>query len=145
MARYIIDVIKDVQGDSMKLRVNIKRRSFVIFIAVLLILIAASIYIWASSNFINEMNYRKQAYALHNYSTHVFDWEEAKVTLVKLAEEPCRTPNIFSAKINRYLLFLNGGYAVKVEMRTDMDDLLGPSILFFNPFTKQCIGGVLRM
>lgn len=126
----------------MKLCVKIKKGSLVIFIAVLLILI---VYIWMSTNFIDEMYYRKQAYALNDYSTHVLNWEEAEVSLVKFADEPCHTPNIFSVKINRYLLFLNGGYAVKVEMRTDMDGLLGPSILYFNPFTKQYIGAVPRM
>jgi hypothetical protein len=121
-----------------------KRISGVVSISALLVLVAAFSYIWASTNIIDEMSYREQAYALQDYSPHIIDWEEAKVTLVKLADEPCITPNIFAAKANRYLLFLNGGYAVKVEMRTDIDGLLGPSVMYFNPFTKQYIGGALR-
>lgn len=127
----------------MKFRSSMKRKN--IIIAIILVIVSSSLYIWASTTFINEMNYRKRAYAIENYAKNILDWENAKVTLVKLDKEPCRTPQILSAKINRNLLFLNGGYAVKVEMHTDMDDLLGPSILYFNPFTKQCIGGVLRM
>ena len=111
----------------------------------MLVLVSLIIYIWASTTFINEMNYRKRAYAIENYAKNILDWKNAKVTLVKLEKEPCNTPQLFNAKINRFLLFLNGGYAVKVEMNTSSDGLLGPSILYFNPFTKQCIGGVLRM
>ena len=110
-----------------------------------LVFISIFIYIWASTTFINEMDYRSYAYALSNYSENILNWENAKVTLVKLETEPCITPNIISMKINRYLLFLNGGYAVKVEMRTNMDELLGPLIIYFNPFTRQYIGGAPRL
>ena len=126
----------------MKIRFNVKRKSIIPI--VMLVLVSVIIYIWTCSTFINEMNYRKRAYAIENYSKNIPDWKTGKVTLVKLEKEPCYTPQILSSKINRYLLFLNGGYAVRVEMNTDLDGLLGPSILYFNPFTKQCIGGAIR-
>ena len=127
----------------MWLRSSMKRK--IIIVAVIIAMAGIFIYIWASTAFINEMNYRKRAYALQNYDSNIIDWEEAEVTLVNLAEEYCITPRIFSVRVNRYLLFLNGGYAVKVKMHTKLDGLLGPSILYFNPFTKQYIGGAPRM
>lgn len=131
-----------IQG-SMGFRFSMKSKS--IIITVMLAVISISTYVWISTTFINEMDYRERAYAIQNYDPNIIDWEEAKVTLVKLAKEPCITPPILNVRINRYLLFLNGGYAVKVEMRTKQDGLLGPSILYFNPFTKQWIGAVPRM
>jgi len=127
----------------MGFRLNAKGK--IIVVTVIIAIVGIFIYIWASTSFINEMNYRKRAYAIQNYDTNIIDWEEAEVTLVKLAKEYCITPRIFSVRINRYLLFLNGGYAVKVKMHTKLDGLLGPSILYFNPFTKQYIGGAPRM
>lgn len=123
---------------------NKKRKSVVIFILVLLVCIAVLSYIWASTYFIDEASYRERVYASLNYSSHIIDCEEAEVTLVKIADEPCITPNILAPKVNRYLLILNGGYAVKVVMHTDVDGLLGPVILYYNPFTKQYIGGAPR-
>ncbi len=127
----------------MKFRSSMKRKN--IIIAIILVIVSASFYIWTSTTYINDMNYRKRAYDIGNNAKDILDWENAKVTLVKLDKEPCSTPQILTAKINRNLLLLNGGYAVKVEMHTEMDGLLGPYIVYFNPFTKQCIGGVLRM
>jgi len=127
------------------MRFEFSKKSKIIFISVVLVAIGISFYIWKSTVFINEMYYRKYAYAIQNYDSNIIDWKEAKVTLVKLEKEHCKTPRILSAIINRYLLFLNGGYAVKVEMRTKLDGLLGPSILYFNPFTKQYVGAALRM
>ena len=52
---------------------------------------------------------------------------------------------ILSAKINNFLLFLNGGRVISVEFTTTDYGALGPIVLYFNPFTRQCIGGELRM
>jgi len=126
----------------MRHKISVKGKC--IIAAVILLVAGIFIYIWSSTAFINEMNYRKLAYASANYDPGIIDREEAKVTLVKLTKEPCMTPPVFSAKFNRYLLLLNGGYAVKVEMRTEQDGLLGPIILYYNPFTRQYIGGAPR-
>jgi hypothetical protein len=112
----------------------------IIIIAVILVVVSISIYIWASTAFIDEMAYRERAYVITNYDRNIINWEEARVYLVKLREEPCRTFRDLNARINRYLLFLNGGYAVKVEFRTYYDGVLGPLVLYINPFTKQLIG-----
>jgi hypothetical protein len=126
------------------MKLGISKKSKRIIITVIFVVVSVSIYILVSTIFINEMNYRIRAYAITNYAKNIIDWKVSNVALVKLEKEPCNTPRILSARIGRYLLFFNGGYAVKVEMHTNMDDLLGPEILYFNPFTKQCIGGVLR-
>ncbi len=118
-----------------------RKKGVIIF---LLILAAASIYIGLSSAVINKNYYRELAYKLENYHKTIIDWETADVSLIKVKDTPFDTPPIFSAKINRTLLFLNGGYAVRVELSTTQDDFFGPIVLFFNPFTKQCIGGYLR-
>ena len=119
-------------------------KSKIIIIAVILVVVGTAIYVWASTTYVNEMNYIKRAYAIHNQGAGNAWWDEAKVTLVKLKDESYITPSVFNAKFSRALLFLNGGYAVKVEVRTDMDGLLGPVLLDFNPFTQQYIGGAPR-
>jgi hypothetical protein len=122
---------------------RMKRKN--ILILVILVVVSISAYIWVSTTFINQRYYSKRTYASMYKNNSLIDGNGAKVTLVKLKEEPCSTPPILKYKINRCLLLLNGGYAVRVEINTDMDDLLGPLIVYFNPFTKQPIGGVLRM
>ncbi len=108
-------------------------------------MVIISVYVWASTVFIDEMNYTERAYSILEYEPNIIDWKYANVTLVKLGNEPCLTLNISSARINRYLLFLNGGYAVKVKIRTSMSNISGPSVLYFNPITKQLIGMAPQM
>jgi len=133
---------KERRYRSMRHKISTKGKYTII--AVILAVTGIFIYIWSSTVFINEMNYRKLAYASVNYDPGIIGWEEARVAMVRLKEEPCMTPPVFGAKINRCLLFLNGGYAVKVEMHTELDGLLGPVVLYFNPFTKQYVGGAPR-
>lgn len=119
-----------------------KRRKI---ITVIIILIIASVYIWISTTYINKGNYSRRAYDQVYKNRPSSTTKAAKVTLVKLKDEPCTTPPGLVYKLNRYLLFLNGGHAVRVEINTDMDGLLGPIIVYYNPFTKQPVGSVLRM
>jgi hypothetical protein len=120
-----------------------KRKNTIVLI--IFVVVSISAYILVSTTFINQRNYSKRAYASMYKNKPLIGGSGAKVTLVKLKQEPCSTPPVLSYKINRYLLLLNGGYAVRVEINTNMDGLLGPIIVYYNPFTKQPIGGVLRM
>jgi hypothetical protein len=116
-----------------------------IIITVLLIAAAMFIYIGISSTVINENYYRRLAYRVVNNDKTINNWETADVDLLNIKENPARTAPILSAKVNKFLLFLNGGHYVRVVFDTTQDSLIGPIVLYFNPFTKQCFGGALRM
>jgi hypothetical protein len=73
------------------------------------------------------------------------DWRKADVSLINFNKSSAITPPVFSGKLNRFLLFLNGSRAVRVEFSTNQDGMLGPIVLYFNPFTKRCVGGDIRM
>mgnify|MGYP000612573192 CR=1 FL=1 len=112
---------------------------------VLLIAAAMFIYIGISSILINENYYRELAWEVANHDKTIINWQTANVSLINVKENPIHTAPVLSAKINRSILILNGGHAVRIEFSTTNEGLLGPIVLYFNPFTKQCIGGDLRM
>jgi hypothetical protein len=121
-----------------------KRKS--ILIICLLIVVSIFFYIGISSTVvINKNYYRKLAWELVNHNKTIINWETANVSLKNEKETPMHVAPTLSARINNFLLFLNGGRVISVEFSTTHDDLLGPMVLYFNPFTKQCIGGDLRM
>jgi len=94
---------------------------------------------------INKNSYRKLAWELVNHNKTIINWETANVSLKNEKEMPIHVSAMLSAKINNFLLFLNGRRVIAVEFSTTDDGALGPIVLYFNPFTKQCIGGELRM
>lgn len=116
-----------------------------IIVTILLVVAVLFIYIKISSTVINDNYYRKLAWETSNHGKTIISWQTAKVSLVNVKEKPIHVAPILSGKINKFLLLFNGGRAVRVEFSTTQDGLLGPIILYFNPFTKQCIGGELRM
>ncbi|HKL80679.1 MAG TPA: hypothetical protein VJ888_09635 [Mobilitalea sp.] len=115
-----------------------------IIIILVVIILATYIYIGLSSKVINERHYRERAWEVINQDENVLDWEKADVTLVKLKGVAVVAPSKTSAKIGRSLLLFNGGYAIQVSFSTTLDPLLGPIVVYFNPFTKQYIGSGLR-
>ena len=117
-------------------------------IVIICLLIVASIFTYigiSSTIVINENSYRKAAWELVNHHKTIINWETAKVSLKYEKDTRMLVAPILSAKINNFLLFLNGGRVISVEFYTTNDEYLGPVIFYFNPFTKQCIGGDLRM
>lgn len=114
-------------------------------ITVLLIAAVMFTYIGISSILINESYYRELAWEVANHDKTIIDWQTADVSIINVKENPIHTAPVLSAKINRTILILNGGHAVRIEFSTTNEGLLGPIVLYFNPFTKQCIGGDLRM
>lgn len=118
-----------------------KRKVKIAIVPIILVIMLS--YIEISTHFVNELEYRRLAWELVNHDKHVNDWQQGKVSVVKLNKSNRVIP--LSGKINRFLLVLNGGYAVRVEFSTDQDGMLGPIVLYFNPFTKQCVGGDIRM
>jgi hypothetical protein len=119
-----------------------KRKSIIVI--ALLIVVAVFVYIGISSTIINENYYRNLAWKMSNHDKAIINWETANVSKINLKETYIYTPLLFSCKLNRFLLFLNGGSAVRVEFRTTQDGYLGPIVTYFNPFTKQYIGSNLR-
>lgn len=104
--------------------------------------ISIFIYIWVSTTHINKMYYQEFTFKINNYAKNVIDWRNAPVTVVKFKDCMHNNPSILSAKISRALLFLNGGYAVRVEIHISgngIDDFIP---YYFNPFTKQCIAAI---
>lgn len=123
--------------------IKIRKRTVIIC---LLIVVSIFTYIGISSTIvINENSYRKLAWELVNHNKTIINWETANVSLRNEKETPMLVAPILSAKINNFLLFLNGRRVISVEFPTTDDGALGPIVLYFNPFTRQCIGGELRM
>jgi hypothetical protein len=65
-------------------------------------------------------------------------WEAAEVEMVKghntgMTLDPWQ-------EFNLNLLMLNGGRAVHVMLHTDLDGILGPIGIYFNPFTGVIVG-----
>lgn len=114
--------------------------SIIAMVFILLVAAAVFVHIRVSTVHIDETDYVKRAYAILSDTWNTVYSDVAEVSLVKLKKEKCITPPDIRGKINRHLIFLNGGYAVKVEIHTDLDGLLGPITLYFNPFTRQWIG-----
>ncbi|HHU78506.1 MAG: hypothetical protein ACOX27_02480 [Caldicoprobacterales bacterium] len=115
-----------------------------IIVPVLMVLVILFIYIGYSTTRINEAYYRELAWETVGKDSTIIDWASADVELVKLNTESYHKSPDLSGRISHGLIFLNGGYAVRVHFRTVQDGLLGPIVLYFNPFTKQCIGAGLR-
>lgn len=120
-------------------------KKIIVIIGILVLVIAAFTYIQVASSHIDEGYYRKLAWEAVNHDKTVIDHEKAQVSLININKFPVNTPPVFSSKLNRRLLVLNGGRAVRVEFTTTMNGLLGPIVLYFNPFTKKCFGGDLRL
>lgn len=112
-----------------------------IITAITLAAVGIFIYIWASSTHINEQYYRVLAFKTESYNYDiVLDWRRAPVTVVKFNDTKHDDSSVLSVKISRALLFLNGGYAVKVEESVYTGKFEKTS-LYFNPFTKKYIAG----
>jgi len=70
-------------------------------------------------------------------------WEDAEVELV--AYDPPRIPwssdnRLWISDVSRRLLFLNRNQAVRVVFRTGQEGLLGPLVVYVNPFTRAIVG-----
>ena len=118
----------------------------IIIVTCLLLIVSIAVYIGVSSNFIiNKSDFQNKAWDLIEHDSSVIDWENSKVSIINSKDTPMIVAPILSAKINNALLLLNGGRVVCVEFSTTNEGMLGPIVLYFNPFTRQCIGGQLRM
>ena len=118
----------------------------IIIVTCLLLIVSIIVYIGVSSNYIiNKSDFQSKAWELIQHDSTVIDWENSKVSIINSKDTPMVVAPILSAKINNALLFLNGGRVVCVEFSTTNQGLLGPIVLYFNPFTRQCIGGQVRM
>lgn len=116
-----------------------------VIISILVLIFLMLIDIGISSTIINKRYYRELAWETVNRDGTVTDWKNAEVSFVDIETATVYIPETISANINRKLLVLNGGRAVRVEMHTTRDGMLGPIVLYFNPFTKQCFGGGIRL
>jgi hypothetical protein len=121
------------------------KRKSVFLMVILALAISSLVYIQISSRHIDKNYYRNLAWEVANHNETILDWKKADVSLININKSPANTPPVFSGKLNRFLLFLNGGRAVRVEFFTTQDGMLGPIVLYFNPFTKKCVGGDIRM
>ncbi len=121
------------------MKINKIAVSLLIFIALIII------DIQVTSTFVNKRYYRELTWEMLEHHNTIIEWKKSDVSIVDIGKYHVHTPDIFTAKINRQLLFINGGRAVRVEIKTTNDGMLGPIVLYFNPFTKQCIGGELRL
>jgi hypothetical protein len=65
-------------------------------------------------------------------------WEAAEVEMVQ-GHSIGATRGAWQ-EFNLNLLMLNGGRAVHVMLHTDLDGLLGPIGIYFNPFTGVIVG-----
>ena len=118
----------------------------IIIVPCLLLIVSIAVYIGVSSNFIiNKSDFQNKAWDLIEHDSTVIDWENSKVSIINYKDTPMIVAPILSAKINNALLFFNGGRVVCVEFSTTNEGMLGPIVLYFNPFTRQCIGGQIRM
>ena len=118
----------------------------IIIVTCLLLVVSIAVYIVVSSKFIiNKSDFQNKAWDLIEHDSTVIDWGNSKVSIINSKDTPMIVAPILSAKINNALLFLNGGRVVCVEFSTTNEGMLGPIVLYFNPFTRQCIGGQLRM
>ena len=118
----------------------------IIIVPGLLLIVSIAVYIGVSSNFIiNKSDFQNKAWDLIEHDSTVIDWENSKVSIINYKDTPMIVAPILSAKINNALLFFNGGRVVCVEFSTTNERMLGPIVLYFNPFTRQCIGGQIRM
>ena len=118
----------------------------IIIVTCLLLIVSIVVYIGVSSNYIiNKSDFRSKAWELIQHDSTVIDWENSKVSIINSKDTPMIVAPILSAKINNALLFLNGGRVICVEFSTTNEGMLGPIVLYFNPFTRHCIGGQLRM
>lgn len=120
-----------------------KIRKIAISILILVSLIIVNIAV--TSTFVNKRYYRELTWDMLGRHKTIIDWKKSDVSIVDIYKHPVNTPDIFIVKLNRELLRLNGGRAVRVTISTTQDGMLGPVVLYFNPFTKQCIGGEIRM
>lgn len=105
------------------------------------VIFVTAIYIACSTIYINGDMYRKVAWDYVKHDKTIINWNNGSVEKIELpSDRYLINPHKQSGNINRVLLNLNGNQAVKVTFNTELDALLGPSIIYINPFTKQVIG-----
>lgn len=106
------------------------------------LLIMAAAYITFSTMQINKEAYMKRAWAHLGPESRLESWKGGEVSVVSLGSSgPAIVPeDSISAEWNRQLLRLNGNRAVRVLFHHDQEALLGPMVVYYNPFTKQVIG-----
>lgn len=119
-------------------------------IACLGIAITLSLYIGYCTNTVEKNIYRSIAWNYIEHNSSILDWENSAVELVGLSPKKfifqgsINGSFYFSSRVNRLLLRLNGNHAVKVTFKTRLDSLLGPEVIYVNPFTKSVIGVEIR-
>jgi hypothetical protein len=120
---------------------SIIRKYRTVVIIVLGIVVITTIHIVSSSKLINKGNYRKSAWEYTKHDKTIIDWDKASVDIIKLPpSKSLALSQINKVRFNRILLNLNGNQAVRVTFHTEMDVIVGPLVIYYNPFTKQVIG-----
>lgn len=113
-----------------------KKKELILFI---LTIVGIFTYIQISALIINENNYKELSYRIIKPTDFDKQTSREVVSLIKLNNTSKVVTSTVSQKINRFLLFLNGGRAIQVSFYF-IDSKTPFTQVYYNPFTKQYIG-----